>query len=466
MLQQDGGLAIVPGMSVTGRLVEFVVKTALDDCPEAVLVQVRRAALDTIGCMLAGASEPVARIVRDVARGEGGAPLCTVVGTSLRTSPTWAALANGAAGHAHDFDDTNFALTGHPSVPLLAAALAAGEAEMAGGAAVALAYVIGFEVDAALGRALNPGHYTRGWHATTSIGSLGAAAAAARVLGLDAGQTVHALGIAASLASGLKENFGSMTKPYHAGHAARNGVLAARLAREGMTAAETALEGRQGYAAAFSGATLGAEVFDRLGQRWEILESGIAVKPYPSCALTHSAIDTLLSLRAAHGLTPEQVAGVEVRVNRVVPDVLRHERPANGLERKFSMPYCAAVALARGGVELGYFGDGPVDDDVRRLMERVTMVPDPALPDGLEQQAWTRVTVTLADGRVLAPAVSGARGHPDHPLDDAALRDKFLACAAAVLSRDEAAAVADQIHHLEDIPDIRALTSRLTGETE
>jgi len=453
-------------MSATGRLVEFVLKTTLADCPEPVLAQIRRAALDTIGCMLAGASEPVAAIVRQIARAEGGVPLCTVVGTPLRTSPTWAALANGAAGHAHDFDDTNFALLGHPSVPLIATALASGEAEMADGAAVALAYVIGFEVDAALGHALNPEHYMRGWHATTSIGTLGCAAAAARLLGLDAGQTVHALGIAASLASGLKENFGSMTKPYHAGHAARNGVLAAQLAREGMTASETALEGRQGYAAAFSSATLPADVFDRLGQRWEIVESGIAVKPYPSCALTHSAIDTLVALRTAHGLTPEQVARVEVRVNRVVPDVLRHERPTTALERKFSMPYCAAVALARGAVDLGHFGDGPLDDDVRGLMARVTMLADPTMPEGLEQQAWSRVTVTLTDGRVLAPPVSGARGHPDDPLDATALREKFLACATPVLSRDDAAAVADQIDHLEDIPDVRALTSRLVGEKE
>ncbi|MGH6689191.1 MAG: MmgE/PrpD family protein [Gammaproteobacteria bacterium] len=147
-----------------------------------------------------------------------------------------------------------------------------------------------------------------------------------------------------------------MTKPYHVGHAARNGVLAAQLAREGMTAAESALEGRQGYAAAFSGAALPADVFDRLGQRWKLVESGIAVKPYPSCALTHSAIDTLLDLRAAHGCRPEQVARVEVRVNRVVPDVVRYDRPTSALERKFSMPFSAAVAVARGGTESRSWG--------------------------------------------------------------------------------------------------------------
>ena len=191
-------------MPATTRLAEFVVKTTLRDCPDAAVAQVRRAALDSIGVVLAGASEPVAGSVRAVARAEGGAPLCTVLGTSLRTSATWAALANGTAGHAHDFDDTNFALLGHPSVPLLAAILAAAETEPADGAAVTAAYLIGFEVSAALGAALNPGHYTRGWHATASIGSLGCAAAAASVLGLDLVQTRHALGLAASLASGLK----------------------------------------------------------------------------------------------------------------------------------------------------------------------------------------------------------------------------------------------------------------------
>src|SRR5262249_60805878 len=150
--------------------------------PDPTMVQIGRAMLAPVGCLLAGAQEQVASIVREVARAEAGLPLCTVIGTSLRTSPTWAALANGAAGHAHDFDDTSFALLGHPSVPLLATALARGEAEMADGATIALAYAIGFEVDAALRGALNPDHYTRGWHATSSIGTLGCAAAAARIL--------------------------------------------------------------------------------------------------------------------------------------------------------------------------------------------------------------------------------------------------------------------------------------------
>jgi 2-methylcitrate dehydratase PrpD len=458
-------------MTATTRLAEFVVKTSLRDCPDAVLAQTRRAALDTIGVTLAGASEPVAAGVRAVARAEGGLPLCTVLGTTLRTSPGWAALANGAAGHAHDFDDTNFALMGHPSAPLFSTALACAEAETADGAAVALAYVIGFEIDAALGIALNPAHYTRGWHATSSIGTLGCAAAAAKLLGLDVTQTRHALGIAASLASGLKENFGSMTKPFHAGHAARSGVTAAQLAREGQTASDSALDGRQGYLAAFSGATLPNDLLgralDRLGVRWELTASGIAVKPYPSCALTHSAIDALLELRARHRIDPARVAAVEVGVNAVVPDVLRHARPSNGLERKFSMQFCAAAALARGGVGLADFAEGPVRDAATRdLMERVAMVVDPALPHELEQHAWSRVTVRLADGTALESKPRGASGHPSAPLSDAELGAKFLRCAGPVLGEEVAAAVAEQIMRLEDVPDIRALTSRLVAERE
>ena len=191
------------------------------------------------------------------------------------------------------------------------------------------------------------------------------------------------------------------------------------------------------------------------------------MKPYPSCALTHSAIDALLELRARHGIRPGDVAAVEVGVNRVVPDVLAHRQPATALERKFSMQFCAAAALGAGRVDLASFEDGPVRDaEVRRLMERVVMVVDPALPDGLEQHAWSRVTVRLHDGRTLASPPRGASGHPDQPLTDAQLRAKFLGCAAPVLGADAAEGIADQLAHLEDVPDVRTLTSRLVAQRD
>ena len=203
----------------------------------------RRAILDCLGVMLAGAEEPPARIVARVARAEGGGPLCTLVGTGLRSGAPWAALFNGTAAHALDFDDTNFAMLGHPSAPVLAAALAAGELATATGQEVVDAFLLGLEVETTLGEVVNPGHYEHGWHAPCTLGTLGAAAAAARLLGLDPAGTTTAFAVAASQSSGLKENFGTMTKPFHAGHAAGSGILAALLAREGWTASDRAIEG-------------------------------------------------------------------------------------------------------------------------------------------------------------------------------------------------------------------------------
>src|SRR5262249_25884270 len=195
--------------------------------------------------------------------------------------------------------------------------------------------------------------------------------------------------------------------------------------------------------------------------------SGIAVKPYPSCALTHSAIDALLDLRAEHRLSPSEVAEVQVGVSSVVPDVLAHARPTTALERKFSMQYCAAAALAEGRVDFGSFTDGEgANRDTRELTGKGALGSDPGRPQGVEQHAWSRVTVRLRDGRTLATEARGARGHPDTPLSDAALREKFLGCARVVLSPDEADGVAEQIGQLEDVPDIRALTSRLEGNLE
>ena len=239
--------AALVGSRATAGVAEFLVKSRWEDCPPEAVEAARRAILDCLGVMLAGSVEPPARIIQRIAEMEGGTPLATVVGTGRRTGATWAALANGTAAHALDYDDTNFAMMGHPSAPVLSAALAVGELALADGRSLVHAFLLGFEVETTLAEVVNPPHYYRGWHATCTLGTLGAAAAAAHLLGLDAAQTRVALAVAASQASGLKENFGTMTKPFHAGHAARSGVLAALMAREGWTASEQALEGPQGF---------------------------------------------------------------------------------------------------------------------------------------------------------------------------------------------------------------------------
>jgi 2-methylcitrate dehydratase PrpD len=444
------------------RLAEFVVKSRWEDVPAAAVDAAKRAVLDTVGVMLAGAVEPPAQIVRRLAEIEGGTPLCSVLGTPLRTSAVWAALANGVAAHAHDFDDTNFTMMGHPSAPVLSAALAAGEAATVDGPRLLHAFLVGFEVEVALGEALNPAHYERGWHATGTLGTLGAAAAAARLLGLDVTATAAAFGLAASQASGLKENFGTMTKPFHAGHAARSGLLAALLAREGFTASQAAVDGPQGFLALYGAGAPAPIGVDRLGSPWQILRTGVAVKPYPCCALTHSAIEALLDLRATNEFAATEIRDVEVFVTPVVPSVLIHPDPITGLEGKFSMQYCAAAALATGRVGIDTFEAAAIaDPDVRRLMARVRMVVDPSVGGSRETHAWSRVSVRLADGRVLATPARGARGHPDAPLPDEALARKFSDCAARVLPPERVASVAEMLRTLDGCPDLRTVTALL-----
>jgi len=447
----------------TAHLAEFVTKSRWEDCPAEAVDIARRAILDCLGVMLAGSIEPAARIVAEVARAEGGSPLATVVGTSLRTGTVWAALANGTAAHALDFDDTNFAMLGHPSAPVLSAALAAGELTMADGRALVHAFLLGFEVETTMASVMNPPHYEKGFHATGTLGTMGAAAAAARLLGLDAAQTRAALAVAASQASGLKENFGTMTKPFHAGHAARSGVLSALLARDGFTASEQAIEGPQGYFAVLSAGKRDEQVLDSLGAPWKILETGVAVKPYPSCACTHSIIDSALELQRTHRIRPEQVAQVTVGVNAAVPRILIHSNPRSGLEAKFSGEFSAAAALCDGRVGIATFRDDKTDDPIiRELMTRVRLVVDPEIPGDLERHMWTRVTVRLRDGREVAIAPRPVPGHPGLPLSMDQLREKFMDCARIVLPEDRADSVRQMVEQLDGCPDLRSLTAILS----
>jgi 2-methylcitrate dehydratase PrpD len=446
----------------TSTIAEFITKSRWEDCPAEAVDAARRAILDCLGVMLAGSVEPAARIVTDVARSEGGAPLATVVGTPLRTGAVWAALANGTAAHALDFDDTNFAMMGHPTAPVLSAALAAGELALADGRALVHAFLLGFEVETTLAEVLNPAHYEKGFHATGTLGTMGAAAAAARLLGLDATQTRTALAIAASQASGLKENFGTMTKPFHAGHAARSGVLSALLAREGFTASEQALEGPQGYFAVLGAGRREERALEALGGPWKILATGVAVKPYPSCACTHSIIDSALELRRAHAIMPEQIERVTIGVGASVPRILIHSNPRSGLEAKFSGEFSAAAALCEGRVGIATFQDDKTDDPaIRALMKRVSVVVDPAIPREGDQHMWTRVTLRLRDGREIGVAPRPVPGHPGSPLPLDQLRQKFRDCARIVLPEDRVESVRQMVEGLDACPDIRSLTAIL-----
>ncbi len=451
-------------MRATSAIAEFIAKSRWEDCPAEAVDAARRAILDCLGVMLAGSVEAAARIVTDVARSEGGVPLATVVGTPLRTGAVWAALANGTAAHALDFDDTNFAMMGHPTAPVLSAALAAGELALVDGRALVHAFLLGFEVETTLAEVLNPPHYEKGFHATGTLGAMGAATAAARLLGLDAMQTRAALALAASQASGLKENFGTMTKPFHAGHAGRTGVLSALLAREGFTASAQALEGPQGYFAVLGAGKRDERALDTLGAPWKILKTGVAVKPYPSCACTHSIIDSTLELRRTHAITPEQVAEVTVGVGASVPRILIHSNPRSGLEAKFSGEFSAAAALCEGRVGIATFRDDKTEDPaIKAVMKRVRVVVDPEIPGEGDQHVWTRVTLRLRDGREVGIAPRAVPGHPGSPLSLDQLREKFRDCARIVLPEDRVESVRQMVEGLDGCPDLRSLTAILAG---
>jgi len=461
------GEHVAPAAALTAceRLAEFVVSATI---PDEARVAACDAVQDTIGVMLAGASEPVASIVRRTALMEAAQGPASLLGTPHTTSATWAALVNGAAAHALDFDDMCWTSLAHPSASLVAASIATAESIGAGGRSVLEGYVVGFEVEAALGRTMNPSHYEHGWHCTSTIGTIGSAAAAARVLGLGSEATWRALAIAASEASGLKENFGTMVKPLHAGLAARNGVLAALLAREGLTASKRAIDGPQGLLIAMISGARDLDVpLAELGRCWEIVDVGITVKPYPSCAGTHPTIDTLIDLRREHDLAPDDIAAVDVGVDAVTPTVLIHDRPTSGLEAKFSLHFCAAAALAHGRVGIDMFEpSGMQDPVVQQIIPRVTMRVDDALIGASPPLTQARVRVTLSDGRTLERAANGARGYPSRPLSRAERDAKFLDCAARCVSTSTAELALGHLRALDSSVEIKALAALLTPALE
>ena len=416
------------------------------------------AVLDTIGVALAGASEPAARIVQHVISVSESGP-CVVLGTGIRTDAAAAAFANGTAAHALDYDDMCFVSLAHPSAALVPAALAAANLSGASGRALLDAYIVGFEIEARLGRAMNPQHYQRGWHCTSTLGVIGAAAAASRLLGLGAKETMHALAIAASSARGLKENFGTMVKPLHAGLAARDGVQAALLAQHGMTASAAAIDGPQGFLHAMDGdhGDIDRELED-LGTRWEIVDTGVTVKLYPSCAGTHPALDAILDLRREYGFTDTTVDRVMVGVDAITPTILLYDRPASGLEGKFSMPFCAAAAIVSGRVGIDTFEDAAMRDPrITAMLSRVTMQVDETLNKAAPTLSQARVQIRLNDGREIAADANGARGYPDRPASDEELAAKFMACAGRALTREASSALLAALKSIESVADVRTI---------
>ena len=454
-------------MGATREIAAWVAGASLQAMPAEVVERARAGVIDTIGVILAGTVEPVTRIAAGLVAEEGGAPVAAQLGTTLRTTPESAALLNGISGHALDYDDVSASLTGHPSVVVVPAALAMAELTGSDGAAFLQGYVVGVEVMAKMGLAIGPAHYCAGWHATSTLGTVGAAAAASRVLGLDAVRTAHALAVAVSESSGSRRNFGTMTKPYHAGHAARCGVAAARLASRGMTGDLTAIEAPLGLFALLSyGEGRPEAIAPALGRPYDLASAGLSVKKYPCCFATHRAADAVLDLRAEHGLTdPDQVEAVRVTVAPGGVAPLIHDRPATGLEAKFSMQYVLAAALLDGRVGLDAFEDAAVRRPAAQaLLPRVTVHEDPTIAAGANpiEEGHVDVEVRLRAGATLTRRVVHPRGSPRDPLRPADLAAKFLDCADAALEPEEAEAALTRLLAVEREPDVRGLVASLT----
>jgi 2-methylcitrate dehydratase PrpD len=453
---------------ITENLAHFVVETRVEDIPQEALKIAQRGITDCIGVTFPGSLEPQGEIIRGYVRKLGGAAESSIIGSDLKTSSYLAALANGTQGHALDYDDMGG--FGHPSVVLAPAILATGERIEASGRDILVSYVIGFEVAACLRGPLWI-HYIRGWHATDNFGSLGAAAAVGRLLKLDVHKMRMALGIAASLAGGLRQNFGTMTKPLHAGQAAANGIQAALLAQAGLTADASIIEAPLGFAKVFGqDEPVDWEQISRtLGKTFNITSlgmNGIATKPYPSCGCTHAGIDAALAVKEKYGVKSEDIAEVEMGTSPYEGQVLIHHRPKSGLEGKFSLEYTVARALHSGEVRLRHFTDEGVNEPaIKRLIERTKWVHKYPPPDFSKQRdsiGPQSVTVKLADGKQYSQEIKISKGTPQRPLTSEEVTGKYRDCASMVLSKENVDKSLTVLSKLAEVKNIREIMETVT----
>ena len=445
---------------LTRSLGRFAATLTYDDLPARAVEAVKLGFTDCAACMLAGANEPVVRIVGStMVRPDRNGEAQILLGRS-RANAADAALLNGVAAHALDYDDV--ALSGHPSVALVPAILAEAEAVGADGRAAIAAYVAGYETWAHLiAREPDPYH-RKGWHPTAVLGPLAAAAAVASLRRLNETEATMAIAIAASLSSGLVANFGTMTKPFHAGRAAASGVTAARLAQAGMTASQDAVEHSVGLLAALSpnGHADREQPLDDLGRIWRISEFGLNVKKYPMCYGTHRALDAIMDLVSTHDLKPATVAGVTTTIGRTQAAMLRNHRPQTGLEAKFSMEFAMASVLVARRAGLRELTDDFVRrPDVQSAMEKVTLTFDDHMAaDDPAFSEFDRVEVTLAGGGCLtSPEIRYARGHWALPLKDGELWSKFRECAANELGESATQIAFERLQTLERQSSLRDL---------
>ena len=417
---------------VTRRLADFIVRHPSAQWPPDVNREAQRTLLNWLGCAIGASRHAAVDAALAAAREFAPSAQATVLGRNDRVDMGSAALINGIASHLFDFDDTHLRTIIHPAGPVASAALALAEHGGSSGRALLDALVIGVDVECRVGNAIYPDHYDRGWHITGSTGMLGAAAACARLLRLDATKTTMALGIAASQPVGVREQFGSMTKSLHPGAAARIGLTAAMMAKHGYTASERALEAPRGLMQTYSAKCDWSEIDAALGERFEIATN--TYKPFACGIVIHPSIDGCIQLRDELELAPESIERVELRVHPLVLELTGKRTPRSGLEGKFSVYHACAAAFVFGMAGEPQFSDASVADPrVTGVRDRVTAHADAAV-----DEAAADITLTLRDGRRVHRRIDHAIGSIERPLSDAALRDKFHRLVDPVLGTEAA----------------------------
>ena len=436
---------------VTKTLAEYVVQARPEDVPERVWAEARRTLLNWAGCAVGGSHHETLDIALGALAPFSGPPQSTVLGRTERLDALHAALMNGISSHVLDFDDTHLRTVIHPAGPVVPAILALAERQHVSGREFLHALVLGAEVECRIGNAVSPAHYDRGWHITGTTGPFGAAAAAGRLLGLSVQQMQWALGLAATQPVGLREMFGTMTKSFHPGRAAQNGLTAALLAQRNFTSTDVGIEGRTGWAHVLSTAVNYAEITGELGTRYEILLN--TYKPFACGVVLHPIIDACLQLRAAHQVRPEQIARIDLRVHPLVLELTGKRAPQTGLEGKFSVYFAAAIAMVQGSAGVKAFTDAWVREPaVVALSDRVLPVVDPAIGE-----AQARAVVTLTDGRHFEQFVEHAVGSLEKPMSDGDLDRKVLDLCDGVLPAANARRLIDVCRTIDRAADARVI---------
>jgi 2-methylcitrate dehydratase PrpD len=467
-------------LRATRAVVDYIGRTRWPEYPSDAVALAKRCVIDGLGVMLAGSTTDASTILRDYSRAADGRADATVFAAEpFRTGAASAALLNGTSGHALDWDDTQlstsadriFGLLTHPTMPPLAVALAVGERQRASGVQFLEAFLTGFEVECKIAEAIHPDHYQKGFHSSGTVGTFGATAAAAKLLRLDREATAHALAIAASMASGIRVNFGTMTKPLHVGRASQNGVVAAELAAKGFTGGQDALDPPWGFFQVFSsGRGFDADrIVGKLGNPYTIVTPGVSIKPYPCGVLGHPMMDAMRKLVIDHDVKPEQITAIRLRAGSNILNPLRYPVAQNELEAKFCPAFMLSAIALRRKAGIHEFTDEFVRSaPVQQMMKKVDRVLDPEIEARGFDKIRSTIEVEVDDGRRLVEhADERYRGGPDRPFTRDELHDKFAECAALVLPPsgiEETFAMVESIEALQDISAlVRSLTPAATG---